>query len=161
MDIRLAQLNDLPPILKIYAHAREYMREQGNPTQWGNGYPQENLLRDDIAKKQLYVCCEADEILGVFCYFFGNDPTYLKIYEGAWQNNLPYGVIHRIAVVSHRRGVASFCYDYCFSLCQNLKIDTHRDNLPMQKSLAKNGFARCGIIYLESGDERIAYQKTI
>lgn len=161
MNIRQAKPNDLSAILSIYAHAREYMRANGNPTQWGDGYPQEELLRNDIAKNQLYVCYEADEILGVFCYFFGDDPTYLNIYEGTWCNTLPYGVIHRIAVVSHRRGVASFCYDHCFARCHNLKIDTHRDNLPMQKSLAKNGFIRCGIIYLESGDERIAYQKTV
>jgi hypothetical protein len=29
----------------------------------------------------------------------------------------------------------------------------------MQKSLAKNGFVRCGIIHLANGDERIAYQR--
>jgi RimJ/RimL family protein N-acetyltransferase len=41
----------------------------------------------------------------------------------------------------------------------NLKIDTHRDNIPMQKVLKRNGFSECGIIYIENGDERIAFQK--
>ena len=115
---------------------------------------------DDIQKDQLYVCCDGNEILGVFCYFEGVDPTYVHIYRGEWLNPLPYGVLHRIAVAAHRRGVASFCFDYCFGRCKNLKIDTHRDNLPMQRSLAKNGFTQCGIIYLASGDERLAYQKS-
>ena len=160
MNIRNACFEDLETILAIYDHARKFMRENGNPTQWSGGYPGEEILREDIAKERLYVCEDTEEILGVFCYFYGDDPTYKRIYEGNWLNGLPYGVLHRIAVVSHRKGVASFCYNYCFSRCKNLKIDTHRDNIPMQKSLAKNGFIRCGIIYLESGDERIAYQKT-
>ena len=159
MQIRTATKKDLDTILSIYAHARKYMRENGNPTQWGNGYPEEEILCEDIELNRLFVCTDEEEILGVFCYFFGDDPTYERIYDGSWKNDLPYGVLHRIAVVSHRAGVASFCYDYCFSQCKNLKIDTHRNNIPMQKSLAKNGFSYCVIIYLESGDERLDYQK--
>ena len=160
MNIRQATLEDLSDILTVYDNARAYMREQGNATQWDGGYPQEALLREDIAEKKLYVCEEAGEILAVFYYAYGDDPTYLKIYEGNWLNDQPYGVLHRIAVNAKGRGVATFCYDFCLPQCKNLKIDTHRDNLPMQGSLAKNGFFRCGIIYLASGDERIAYQKS-
>ena len=161
MNIRPATLNDLPAILAIYESARHYMREHGHLHQWTNGYPQAELLREDIALQHLYLCEENGEALGVFCYFVGEDPTYRVIYEGSWLNDLPYGVIHRIAVSAHRRGVASFCYDHCYARCNNLKIDTHRDNLPMQNSLAKNGFVKCGIIHLLSGDERMAYQKGI
>ena len=161
MNIRRATFTELPAILAIYERARAYMREQGNPTQWDGGYPQEELLIDDINQKQLYVCEESGQILAVFCYFYGNDPTYLNIYEGQWLNQAPYGVLHRIAVDAKGRGVAAFCFDYCLSQCKNLKIDTHRDNLPMQKTLAKNGFSYCGIIYLQSGDDRLAYQKSM
>lgn len=160
MKIRHATLSDLPPILRIYADARAYMRENGNPHQWSGAYPDEATLRSDIESNQLFVCTEGQEILGVFCYFFGEEPTYAQIYEGAWKSSTPYGVLHRIAVSLHRRGVASFCFDFCYAQCKNLKIDTHRDNIPMQKSLAKNGFSYCGIIYLASGDERLAYQKS-
>ena len=160
MNVRHAKRDELTTILSIYEQARTYMREQGNPTQWSGGYPDEAILKDDISKNQLYVCEEEGVILGVFCYFFGNDPTYLRIFDGNWLNDAPYGVLHRIAVSAHRKGVASFCFDFCFSKCQNLKIDTHRDNVPMQKSLVKNGFSYCGIIHLQSGDERLAYQKS-
>jgi hypothetical protein len=87
------------------------------------------------------------------------EPTYAKIYEGAWLNDAPYGVIHRIAVAEQGRGIIGFCIDECFSRCQNLRIDTHRDNLPMHRALTNRGFVYCGIIYLENGDERLAYQK--
>lgn len=157
--IRTADPADLPQILKIYAHARAYMRQQGNHEQWNGNYPSEEILLKDIGERQLYLCMDGDEIAGVFYYREGTDPTYLKIFQGTWPDDRPYGVIHRIAVAAHRRGIASFCFNYALSRCPRLRIDTHRDNIPMQRSLAKNGFLRCGIIYLENGDERIAFQK--
>lgn len=159
MNIRHAKLCELPLLLDIYDNARLYMRENGNLTQWNNGYPNEDVLSDDISKERLYVCEENAEILGVFCYFEGTDPTYTKIYDGEWIDPQHVGVMHRVAVAVHRKGVASFCYDYCFKKSKNIRIDTHRDNIPMQKSLIKNGFKYCGIIHLLNGDERLAYQK--
>ncbi|MBQ8214396.1 MAG: GNAT family N-acetyltransferase [Clostridia bacterium] len=160
MEIRKAEMGDLPIILEIYADARRYMRENGNPHQWGDGYPSEDLVRKDIAEGICHVCVDRSAPVGVFVFFEGEDPTYQKIYSGAWENDRPYGVIHRIAVAKHCKGVASFCFAYAFEKCKNVKIDTHRDNIPMQRSLLKNGFVRCGIIYLENGDERIAFQRS-
>jgi GNAT superfamily N-acetyltransferase len=91
------------------------------------------------------------------------EPVYEAMTEGGWLNAAPYGVIHRIAVAEAGRGkgVARFCFDFAFSRCGNLKIDTHRDNLPMQKALAKAGFAYCGVVYYDKVDgERLAYQKS-
>ena len=48
--------------------------------------------------------------------------------------------------------------DWCVSKDRNLRIDTHRDNFIMRHNILKYGFRYCGIIFLESGDERIAYQ---
>ena len=48
-------MQDLPAIVDIYAYARNFMVKTGNANQWGDGYPQEKLLRDDIAQKQLYM----------------------------------------------------------------------------------------------------------
>ncbi|MBR1526072.1 MAG: hypothetical protein IJ640_05360 [Prevotella sp.] len=49
--------------------------------------------------------------------------------------------------------------DYCFGITDNIRIDTHRDNRIMQHLMQKEGFTYCGIIYLDNGDERLAYQK--
>ena len=160
MQIEKATAYDIIEIESIYESARSYMRKTGNMYQWLGGYPQREIIERDISGGNLYKAVEDGKIAAVFCYFEGIDPTYNKIYEGEWLNNDPYGVIHRIAVASQGKGVASYCFDYCFLRCQNLKIDTHKDNLPMRRALAKNGFTECGIIYLESGDERIAFQKT-
>ena len=49
--------------------------------------------------------------------------------------------------------------DFCFSHDANIRIDTHKDNLIMQHNIEKHGFTYCGIIYLASGDKRMAYQR--
>ena len=160
MKIRKSRFEDIEIILSIYEHGRKYMRENGNMLQWNDGYPDRNVVLEDIDNGLSYVVCdENDEIVCVFAFIPGPDITYNKIYEGEWPNNKPYYVIHRIAVSSHRKGVASFVYNECLKKCSVIRIDTHRDNIPMQKSLLKNGFEYCGIIHLLSGDERLAYQK--
>jgi len=159
MTIRKAEMGDLERILQIYEGARVFMREHGNPDQWGENYPPDGMICEDIERGALLVCVEVDELLAVFFYAEGNDPTYEYIENGAWLNNEPYAVIHRIAVAARGRGVAAFCFDYALSRCPNLKIDTHENNLPMQRTLEKNGFIRCGTIYVEDGSPRIAYQK--
>ena len=44
--------------------------------------------------------------------------------------------------------------------CDNLRIDTHKDNKIMINLIEKAGFERCGTIYVDDGTPRIAYQKT-
>lgn len=160
MFIRPATYGDIDAVAKIYENARAFMKESGNPDQWSGEYPNGYDVEEGILNGTSYVCEEDGEVVAGF-YFKTNadDPTYRKIYDGSWADNGPYAVIHRIAVKYHGRGIADFCFNECFKLFPNIRIDTHRDNIPMQKCLAKNGFTYCGIIYLESGDERIAFQK--
>lgn len=92
-----------------------------------------------------------------FGRFAGKDSLKL-IYEGAWLNDEPYGVIHRLATNGKQKGVSEACLDWCFERWPNVRVDTHRDNKVMQHILTKYGFQRCGIIYVKNGTERIAYQ---
>ena len=159
VTIRPASAADLPAILEIYEFARRFMAEHDNPTQWGDSYPDASIVCRDLEAHQLYVCIAEKSIAGVFCYFAGTEPDYLTICEGSWPNDLPYGVVHRLAVAEGQKGIASCCLRYAFAQCGNLRIDTHRDNIPMQRTLAKNGFLRCGIIHCSHGGQRITYQK--
>jgi hypothetical protein len=96
-----------------------------------------------------------------FAFLPSPDPTYAKIYEGNWiEDTLPYHVVHRIASYPDAHGVFKSIMDFCFAHDSNIRIDTHRDNQIMQHVILKEGFTYCGIIYLLSGDERLAYQKT-
>lgn len=159
MKIRNTNIDDLDIVMEIYDKARSYMRENGNPHQWVNGHPSIELIKRDIAEGKSYVCIDDKQITGVFFFNIGPDPTYMSIYEGSWIKEGEYGVVHRIASASHKKGVASYCLNWALDKCGNVRIDTHRDNFIMQNLLTKNGFIKCGIIYLEDGAERIAYQK--
>lgn len=160
MRIRPSTYADLPAMESIYAGARSFMSENGNPDQWAGGYPRRDLLEQDISLGRSYVCEDGGEIVATFVFALGEDPTYAKIYDGAWKNSAPYGVVHRIAAARRSRGVAGFCLDWCYGRCGNIRIDTHRANLPMQRALRKYGYEYCGVIYLADGSERIAFQKT-
>ena len=157
--IRLAETKDLDAIVKVYAAARAYMAASGNPHQWGDsGYPHRDLLEEDIEKRRLYVIEENGAVHAVFAFMFGDDPTYAYIEDGQWPNSKPYGTIHRIASDGQIKGMFTKAFDYCRSRIDEIRIDTHHDNKTMQHVVTKHGFVRCGIIYLENGDPRIAYQ---
>lgn len=148
--------------MEIYDYARAFMRANGNATQWIDGYPSEALIRQEVEEEHSFVCIdEQEEIVGTFCFILGDDPTYLRIYDGAWLSDEPYGVIHRMATGGNRKGVAKACLDWCFERCGNIRVDTHRDNKVMQHILTKYGFQPCGIIFVKNGTERIAYQRII
>jgi ribosomal protein S18 acetylase RimI-like enzyme len=71
-----------------------------------------------------------------------------------------------VAQSDKRRGVASFLLDNFEGICLDkginwLRADTHKDNLPMQGLLNKHGFKRVGVIYLENGAQRIAFEKRV
>ena len=159
MLIRNTTHADIDAVMEIYATARQFMRECGNANQWGNNHPAREIIETDVENKTSYVVEENGEIIGAFFFKIGEDPTYKKIYNGDWIRGGKYGVIHRIAVKYHGRGIVGFVYNHCYNIIDNLRIDTHRDNIPMQRSLEKFGFKYCGVIYLENGDERIAFQK--
>lgn len=160
VTIRKTEETDIDEMMKIYAYARTFMAENGNPHQWADaGYPAREVIEEDIAKERSYVCVKEDQIVGTFMYFEGIEPTYLELEEGEWRNEEPYGVVHRIASAEGTKGVASFCLTWAYEKCRNLRIDTHHDNTPMQGLLNKLGFYRCGIVHMEDGTERIAFQK--
>ena len=164
MRIRRSTLRDLDRIMAIYADARRFMAEHGNPNQWGpTNWPPEALIRQDIAEGNSYVCeNDAGHVAGTFFYTCGEDiePTYREITDGAWLDGSPYGVVHRIAADGSEKGVGAFCIGWAYRQCGHLRIDTHGDNRVMQNLLGKLGFIHCGTIYVEEDDDpRLAYEK--
>ena len=155
--IRKAVWADFDRILEIYRIAREFMAKTGNPTQWGTNYPPISMLEGDIPAGNLYVV-EDDLIHGVFAYFTEPDPTYGYIEDGAWLDHSPYGTIHRVAG-DGSGGIFTAVLQFAMEQNPHVRIDTHADNKVMQHVLEKHGFQRTGIIYLEDGDPRIAYEK--
>lgn len=159
MQIRKAVPNDLEAILECYIYARELMKQSGNPTQWGDHRPSEERIRKDIEEQMSYVVVEDDMICGVFAFMIGDESTYQNIYEGTWINADKYGVIHRIATNGRVHGIMQCILSFCENQIHNIRIDTHADNKIMQHILVKSGYIKCGIIYVDDGTKRLAYQK--
>lgn len=160
--IRLATLDDLDIMMDIVDEAKQTMRNSGNFRQWVNGYPQRELLADDIARQQCYLMLDNDRAVALFVLVAGPDPTYATIEGGNWlDNDRPYHVIHRIASRSDSRNVMRRLLQFAFSVDHNIRIDTHADNVIMQHIMEREGFSYCGIIYVADGTPRKAYQKII
>ena len=155
--IRKATPWDLPRIREIYEVARQFMRKNGNHSQWGKGDEPEALIEEDICQGNLYVLEKAD-IHAAFAFIIGEDPTYLEIEEGNWKSEEPYAAVHRVASDGTVQGVLGHVMDYCSAQVPHIRIDTHTDNKVMQHVLEKYGFVSCGIVHVPDGSPRIAYE---
>lgn len=164
MKIRKSNEDDFERMMEIYAYAREQMVKAGNPNQWGpTNWPPEDLIHHDIEEGHSYVCeNEAGKVIGTFYFIFGEDiePTYREITDGDWLDDSVYGVVHRIASDGSEKGIGAFCINWAFDQCRHMRIDTHGDNVVMQKLLTKLGFSHRGTIYVEEDDyPRLAFEK--
>jgi hypothetical protein len=151
--------HDLDEVMGIYAYARLQMKKNGNPNQWGDYHPSEETIENDIKMRNSFLITDGNEICGVFTFIIGIDPTYAVIENGQWLNDLPYGVIHRIASSGICGGIMDFALNYCESQIDNIRIDTHKDNIIMQHILESHNFTKCRTIYAEDKTSRLAYQK--
>lgn len=160
-NVRKAEPADLDRLMEIYEGAKCFMAKTGNPNQWIDGYPSREVIEADIDNRYCHVWEEDGEIIAVFALIVGDDPTYARIDNGHWLNDLPYAVVHRLASSGKRGGIGRDCLQWCAERHHNLRVDTHADNRVMQRTLENMGFQRCGIIYCHNGTPRIAYQLTL
>lgn len=158
MYIKKAEIDDLNEIMSIYRVAQDSMIESGNPNQWGHFYPTEEVIREDIRYGTSYIIYDCEGIHGVFTLFSGDEPTYQFIENGSWINDDAYVTVHRIASDGKTHGIFKFAIDYCKRISENIRIDTHKNNIIMQKLIERNGFQKCGTIFVADGSPRIAYQ---
>ena len=152
-------------MLPVFEAAKAIMRADGNHDQWGApGFPGDALLLRDIARGGGFVISSEAEgeveksIVAYFALLPSPEPTYAHI-NGAWLTDEPYGVIHRIASYPEVHGIFSAVIDFAAARYPHLRIDTHRDNRIMQHLIDMAGFIYCGVIWLEDGTDRLAYER--
>lgn len=159
LKVRKTTINDLDRIDEIYKQAKSFMKRYGNTKQWSGEYPNSYDTQIDIKNDCSYVVVnDEDKVVGTFAFIVGVEKTYLKIFEGKWQNDEPYGTIHRIASDNKTHGVFECAIDFCKTFNLDIRIDTHKDNAPMIHLINKHNFVYCGIIYVRDNTERLAYQ---
>ena len=158
MIIVRANYEDLDAIEKIVEETREYFKSVSIP-QWLGDYPSRNDFETDIKLMRLYVLKEEEKVIGMFALVYP-DHNYDYIEDGKWLDNSPYIAIHRLAISKEYkgRGFASKVYDYVKENYDHIRIDTHKLNEAMNRSIQKNDFKYCGTIYVADGSPRNAYE---
>lgn len=164
-EFRLATLSDVTYIWPIIQQAIARRKADGS-TQWQNGYPNPEVIAEDIASRQAYVLSHDTSISGYAAVIEDIEPAYNHI-EGQWLTDGLYLVIHRVAVSEHYlgKGLATLIFERIERLAlekniHSLKVDTNFDNAPMLRILEKLGYSYCGTVYF-SGSARRAYEKVI
>ena len=161
MEIRLAFPNEVNAVMKVIEDAKKTLAKAGSD-QWQNGYPNADIIIDDIISGQAYVVLEEGEVIAYAAVTRSPESAYDAIYEGKWQGGeLEYLVFHRIAVArdAQGQGVAQTFlegliegFDYL-----DFRSDTHAKNIAMQHIFEKLGFKQVGKVPVDG--ERLAYQK--
>lgn len=170
MIYRFAEKSDLPQLMTMVEQAKAGFRARGID-QWQKGEPDEAGLLKSISRREVHVLEDDGQAVAMIVIVAGPEPSYLSI-DGAWLNAEPYCAFHRVAVEESRKGhglaarLFSCSEDYARSQgFTNVRIDTHPDNLSMQRALSKSGFVLCGGLVLvdgsEKGDKRLGYQKVL
>jgi len=173
MKLRKSTLNDLNKIMSIIDDAKSTLKTMGID-QWQDNNPDTDTIINDIKNGDSYVVLDdaangrSGEILAHGTLVFGIDSTYGKIVDGAWQNYASYAAIHRVATAKalKKSGLASFVFSEFEKIAIDngvfwLRVDTHKDNIPMQNLILKSGYTKSGIIFVSSGARRTAYEKPL
>lgn len=155
--IRKTRTEDAKAVAELYANARQYMIDSGFE-QWHDGYPSIDDVLNDIENGVSYLLENENEIYGAFAMIGGADPTYSYVEGGSWKSDEPYLTLHRVASSGAQRGVFSQIVDFAWSKLNHLRVDTHEENLQMQRVVKAKGFEYCGIIYLTNGEPRLAFE---
>lgn len=164
---RKSTKKDIEKIMNIINEAKIYFKNN-NIDQWQNNYPNENSIYEDINKNESYVLEQDGKIVATVALSFNGEKAYENI-DGKWLSTDKFCVIHRIAITNSSKGsnISQYLMNFIekISLQNNtksIKVDTHEDNIVMQKFLKKNNYSYCGkVYYKESKVERIVFEKLL
>lgn len=170
MKIRPSKITDLPDLVEMFHYGRNLQRLLGNHYQWQNGYPDQALLEQDIYSGNSYVCVvdeqsslplAAGTVIGTFYLCELDFPLFQTIQHGEWLNESPYVTVQRLCTNGKAKGVSQFCLNWINERYGNVKIYTHKTNLPMVHVIEKCGFQYCGEVVPGDQEPRNAYQYVV
>lgn len=161
--LKEVQPDEVQTAMELINDAKKYLKLQGID-QWQTGYPDFSIIQEDIANKRGYFLMDGGQSAAYLCIDFAGEPAYRTI-DGKWKSELPYAVIHRMAISSAYRGqgLAGMIFHLAQDVClgrglHSLRADTDKDNTIMRHLLEKNGFVFCGTIWFDNSI-KYAYEK--
>ena len=162
---RKASASDIPQIWKILQQAILRRKNDGS-TQWQDGYPNETVIQQDIAKGIGYVLMDDKIVVGYTAIIFNDEPAYEDL-KGTWLTNGDFAVIHRLAISDSYIGkglaqkIMHFTEDVAIqNNILSIKVDTNFDNNAMLKIFEKLGYSFCGEVSFRGGIRK-AFEKKL
>lgn len=165
IELQRAKYDDVAAIWEILQQGIVRRKADGSE-QWQDGYPNPDVIRNDIDKKAGFVLLANGDLAGYVAIMINDEPAYHEI-EGSWLTEGDFVVYHRVAVsdqylgkglaVSLLEGVESFARQEGI---RSVRADTNHDNGAMLHLFSKLGYTYCGEVYFR-GSARRAYEKVI
>ena len=164
-SFRKAQISDIPEIWLILQKAIQRRKEEGSK-QWQDGYPNPEVIQNDIEKEIGFVLTDNQKIIGYTAVLINDEPEYARI-EGKWVTNADFVVFHRVAISEDYLGkglakiMIGYIEDYALeNQIYSVKADTNFDNHAMMAIFNRLGYVYCGEVYFR-GSARRAYEKVL
>ena len=162
---RKANASEVPQIWEIIQQAIVRRKNDGSQ-QWQDGYPNEDVIKQDITKGIGFVLIDDNIVAGYAAILFNDEPAYEQL-KGTWLTNGDFAVVHRVAISDDYlgKGLAQKIFLFTEDLAKennifSIKVDTNFDNIPMLKILEKLGYTYCGEVTFR-GSFRKAFEKTL
>ena len=139
---------DADSLLAFYRHVADTMEETGlDHWHWGR-YPNEEMIREDIARGELYYMMEGSIIAAAVVLMVGQEKEYDSL---SWTCGVRPGIFHRLAVHPSLQGAGfgGLVLDDVIQLlrrsgCDCVRCDTAEKNRNAIRLYEKLGFRPCG-----------------
>lgn len=89
--------------MALIDEAKEFLKSQGID-QWQTGYPDMETIIGDLAHGRGYFIGEGSSAAAYLCIDFAGEASYETL-QGSWKSDLPYAVVHRMAISGAYRGM--------------------------------------------------------
>ena len=156
---------DLDQIWDILKAAIKRRKEEGS-NQWQDGYPNVEVIKEDIRKESGYVLKEGKNVAAYCAILINDEPEYARL-NGKWLTQGNFVVYHRVAVSENYlgRGMGEMILKHVedFARATNIrsvKADTNFDNMAMLRIFQKLGYSYCGEVTFR-GSARKAFEKVL
>ena len=151
MELIRATEKDAEDLLAFYRHVADNMEEQGiDHWHWGR-YPNEEFIREDIAKGEMYYMLEGKTISAAVVITVGQEEEYDSL---PWSCGARPGSFRRLAVHPSMQGagLGGLVLDDVLQLlrrsgCDCARCDTAEVNRHAIRLYEKLGFRPCGTMY--------------
>ncbi|MDA3854254.1 MAG: GNAT family N-acetyltransferase [Bacteroidales bacterium] len=165
MYIRVANIMDLPAIIKLMKRVIPVMLASGNE-QWDDEYPTKEIFKKDINEHNLFVLIIDKQVLGAVVINAIFPPEYKHI---PWKTSPNTYTFHRMMVDPEiqGKGIATALFRFIEKRgkkmgLKSVRVDTNTNNKTMRALFEKFNYTFVGIVHFRNkpSDFR-CYEKTL